>query len=487
MSFSIRNFLLINLLTALGITTSLAVLGNYYLDQRDIDRHLDTLMVITAISHQALLGPNLDAEHLQTIQQSLNDLNLELDDYYRNRHISQREKNYARKFNFQIWDINGKLLLRSPNAPKQPLSNTHEGFTDESVNQEQWRVFTAYDPGSQTYTMIGESYKTRHDLGLSIAADDLYIMLLTFPLSGALIWIIIGRGLGSLNTIAEEVSKQSQRQLRPVRVDNIPREISPIIEALDELFKKLNDAFEREKRFAQNAAHELRTPLAIMKTHAQVALRVDDVTQRRAALNDLIRGVDRSSHIIKQLLTISRLMPEMNSLNNKEKANLNKCATETVQQLYQNALDKKIDIELIDNEKKPVLVYGNNIVISILIRNLLDNAIRYSYESGRIEIIIEKFSEITTLIIQDNGPGLSKTLRKRVFERFYRVLGNKASGSGLGLTIVAQICDSLYAQISVLDGIDGKGLAFKIIFKNNPFEKNDLNHNTKLYPVKPNS
>lgn len=469
MNFSIRKFLLVNLLLAITVTTTLTALGNYYLDQRDIERHLDTLMVIAALSYQAILGPDISPHRIKVIQHSLDDLNFELDNYYHNRFISRREEHYANKFNFQVWDKDGNLLLHSPNAPKQPMSNTKEGFSDESINGHRWRVFKSYDADNKTYTMIGERYNTRRDLGHVIATDDIYIMMLTFPLSGLLIWIIIGQGLGPLRTIAEEVSDRHRNHLKPVKMQYVPDELKPVIEEINKLFERLNDAFEREKRFAGDAAHELRTPLAVMKTKAQLAIKTADQDERDSALKDLARGVDRSTHIVQQLLTMSRLVPQATYLDSGDKVNLEKVSQDIIGQLIHDAIKKNIEIELNNNTEGNCEIFGNETAISILIRNLIDNAIRYSQDDGEVKVFIEKDDSHTYLRVQDDGPGVPPEFRNRLFERFFRVYGTKASGSGLGLAIVAQICHLHHAEIELNDGIGGKGLEFKISFKNNPF------------------
>lgn len=468
MTFSIRKFLLVNLLLAITVTTTLTALGNYYLDQRDIERHLDTLMVIAALSYQALLGPDITPTRLDIIQKSLDDLNLELDNYYHHRYISRREEHYANKFNFQVWDKDGNLLLHSPSAPRQPMSNTQEGFSDEIINGHRWRVFKSFDPGNQTYAMVGERYNTRRDLGHIIATDDIYIMMLTFPLSGLLIWIIIGQGLSSLKQIAEEVSGRGRNHLEPVKMQYVPVEIKSVIEEINKLFERLNDAFEREKRFAGDAAHELRTPLAILKNQAQIALKTHDNHEQQTALKNLVEGVDRSTHIVQQLLTMSRLVPQATYLAQGNQVDLKKAASDIIMQLVYDAIKKNIELELIDNTEGNAKIIGNETSILILIRNLIDNAIRYSQEGGMVRVILARDQDYTTLSVQDDGPGIPSELHGRVFERFFRVLGNKSPGSGLGLAIVQQICKLHQADIELGQGIDGKGLEMKIVFKNNP-------------------
>lgn len=281
MKSSIRKFLLINLLLAITITTTLTAIGNYYLDQKDIQDHLDSLMAVSALSYQALLGDDLHERPLSKIQEALETIPQKIDTYYQKRFLNEEPpENYLDKFNFQVWTNGGKLLLHSSSAPKIPLTSEVDGFSDKKISKQDWRVFTTYNDKAGIRTVLAERYDTRNELGHRIAQDDLYIMLLTFPLSGLLIWIIIGRGLDSLDKVAEEVANRAPSHLEPVDLHEVPEEIKPVIDELNKLFFRLKEGFEREKRFAADAAHELRTPLAALKTQAQVALHSNDVEEK---------------------------------------------------------------------------------------------------------------------------------------------------------------------------------------------------------------
>ena len=462
MKSSIRKFLLINLLLAITITTTLTAIGNYYLDQKDIQDHLDTLMAISALSYQALLGDDLHRRPLVKIQNTLDTIPQKIDSYYQRRYLNDDlPENYFDKFNFQVWTNGGKLLLHSAGAPKIPLTSEVDGFSDKKVSDQDWRVFTTYNDRPGVRTVIAERYDTRNELGHRIAQDDLYIMLLTFPLSGLLIWIIIGRGLDSLEKVAEEVSNRAPSHLEPVGLQEVPEEIKPLLDELNKLFYRLKEGFEREKRFAADAAHELRTPLAALKAQAQVALNSNNMEEKNQALQKLIASVNRSTHIVQQLLTMSRLVPEANDCHEKEEVNLNKLTREILAMLAPSAVEKQVELEFYHDESLP-LIYGNPTTLSILIRNLVDNAIRYSNEHGCVKVSLYKENHDIVLEVYDNGPGIPKELRARVFERFFRVLGNKSPGSGLGLAIVQQICDLHGGKVLLSAPETGTGLIIKV-------------------------
>lgn len=465
MRISIRKFLLINLLLAITITTTLTAIGNYYLDQKDIQEHLDSLMAVSTMSYQSLLGNDIHKRDLEAIQDSLNAIPGKLDHYFKEQLINDLPpETFTHKFNLQVWSDSGKLLLHSPYSPRTPLTTEEDGFSDKTLNGQDWRIFTAYNPKAGIRTVVAEGYNTRNELGHRIAQDDIYIMLLTFPLSGLLIWIIIGKGLDSLDTVAKEVANRAPSHLQPVDLEGVPDEIRPVIDELNKLFIRLQQAFDREKRFAADAAHELRTPLAALKAHAQVALNTSSEKERTAALKNLSAGVDRSTHIVQQLLTMSRLVPESSGINDLSDVNLASLACEVVALLAPVAVEKNIDIEL-KNQQDQLLIKGNYTALSILTRNLVDNAIRYTPENGKVFIEVKQKKKNIILSVSDDGQGIPAELRARVFERFYRVLGNKSPGSGLGLAIVSQIAQLHEAEVKLLTPESGQGLCVQVSFK----------------------
>lgn len=464
MKSSIRKFLLINLLLAITITTTLTAIGNYYLDQKDIQEHLDTLMAISALSYQALLGDDLHERPLVKIQNNLEIIPQKIENYYQRRFLNDLPpKNYLDKFNFQVWTNGGKLLLHSSTAPKIPLTAEEDGFSDKYLSDQKWRVFTTYNDKAGIRTVLAERYDTRNELGHRIAQDDLYIMLLTFPLSGLLIWIIIGRGLDSLDRVAQEVANRAPTHLKPVDLEEVPEEIKPVIDELNKLFYRLQEGFEREKRFAADAAHELRTPLAALKAQAQVALNTNDIEEKNQALQKLIASVNRSTHIVQQLLTMSKLVPEANSLNDIDAVNLVKITREVLAMLAPSAVEKQIELEFEHEENLPEFA-GNLTAISILIRNLVDNAIRYCKDAGKVLVQVYQKNNDMVLEVRDNGPGIPSELQSRVFERFFRVLGNKSPGSGLGLAIVRQITDLHGGKVELDSPLEGTGLIVRVYF-----------------------
>ncbi|HVT62071.1 MAG TPA: ATP-binding protein, partial [Legionellaceae bacterium] len=326
-----------------------------------------------------------------------------------------------------------------------------------------WRVFTTNNPKAKIHTVLAERYDTRNELGRRIALDDLYIMLLTLPLAGLLIWVVIGRGLDNLEAVAEELANREPNHLEPVKIDSLPDEIRPVIDELNKLFFRLKEGFEREARFAADAAHELRTPLAALKAQAQVALNTNDINEKNIALQKVIASVNRNTHIVQQLLTMSKLVPEQAIMHDLDQIDLVKITRDILAMLAPAAIEKHLELEFVANDNVTTFL-GTPTALSILVRNLVDNAIRYTPPYGHIIVRVHQGPSDVILEVQDNGPGISEKFHARVFERFFRELGNTSTGSGLGLAIVQQIAVLHHATIK-LDKPDlGTGLIVRVFF-----------------------
>jgi two-component system sensor histidine kinase QseC len=464
MMLSIRKFLLVNILVAIILITALSALGDYYLSQADVRAHMDALLEQMGVTFAVVVSNNIDKTNYQKIEQELDLIQNDSRYLFFLTDIKSRNVLFNQgKYYFQLWDDKGNLLLYSVKANRVNLDIAPIGLSDLSINGTEWRIFKIHDAQKQINFVVGERYDIRNQLLHRIAENNFYIMLLTYPISGLLIWIIVGWGFKSLRRITNEVSNRAPSYLEPVDLHEVPLEIKPLIKELNSLFERLHEAFEREKRFAADAAHELRTPLAALKTQAQVVTKTTDENERKILLDNLIHGVDRIVHIVQQLLTLSRLVPEAASVYDVVEVNLAKLSAEIIAQLVPMALEKNIEIEL-EAPDSAVIIKGNLTGLSILIRNLVDNAIRYTPENGNVRVEIEPTFDQAILRVIDTGPGIPEELRSRVFERFYRVIGNNASGSGLGLAIVQQITQLHQATIKLKVPKSGRGLQFEVYF-----------------------
>jgi len=444
---SIRRFLLISLLISMTVASSITAIGNYLLDKQIIQPYLDDQLVklftfIEVISHTLMQAPHAEQK---------------ISDY-----LNHSNSAGAKHFLFQVWTQDKKLVIYSTNEPQRSMLEVPLGFSDIEIQNNDWRVYATIDPHNKNKIIVAELYDIRNQLVDNITRNNGYILLITYPIFGMLIWIIVGLALRSITRVTSEISNRASTYLEPVEARNIPDEIKPLVAELNQLFLRLKLAFDRNKRFAGDAAHELRTPLAALKTQAQVALKANDEEDRIKALQKVVQSVDRSSHVVAQLLILSRLSQE-EELNDVCPLDLHKLATEIIAYLVPIALEKNIEIEFASPADE-IIIEGNDIALGILIRNIVDNAIRYTPRNGQIKIEILNNQGEITFRVTDSGSGIPVELRERVFERFYRILGTEAQGSGLGLAIVSQIAELHYAKIMLSTPPNGTGLQFDITF-----------------------
>lgn len=463
---SIRRSFLFNLLTTVTATVILAGLAHYYIDHRVINKGLDDLLVETGSLLKTITDNprSLTPATLKVIQSQLNINNLASKNLIQLTNLKVANiPTEELRYKFQLWDGDGKLLLSSEKNPAVPLIGK-PGLSDKIVNGQKWRTFTRYDTKRGVILVLAEQYTARYALIYKMLVNDSCLTLLIYPLSGIFIWLIIGSGLKSIRFFAKEMAERAVDHLDPVDLNKVPIEISPLVDELNKLFSRLQQAFEREQRFSADAAHELHTPLAALKTQAQVSLKTTDPKECHLYLKQVIASVDRCSHVIQQLLTLCRLSPETIRPEHFTALNLAHIAAEVIAQLAPVAIIKQIEIELIAKDAEYTLL-GNAIGLQVLIRNLVDNAIRYTPKGGLIKVLIINKSPDTILLqVIDNGPGIPDELRARVFERFFRVLGTNAQGSGLGLAIVEQIAKLHKGSIALESPEQGTGLKVEIRF-----------------------
>lgn len=460
MNASIRKFLLLNLLIAIIITTALAVIGSYYLDQVEIQHRMDLLLAQSALLIHSLVHQDQQLTHLTEIQTELNQLPKLGSIYLNDKGVSNNELSSA--LQFQVWNQQHHLILSSAHAPLESFGAMSPGFSDQFIENIPWRIFTLETPKGLTIS-VAEDYNVRYALARHLALDDLYMLFLTIPIAAILIWLIVGRGLSSISRVTREISVRQSQYLEPLDAREIPLEIKPLTDALNRLFIRLKASFEREQRFAADAAHELRTPLAALKIQTQVALQTSDPQELQRQLKNVTLSVDRCSHLVQQMLILNNLSSENNEMSNESWFNAEKFTKEVIAQLVPMAIKRNIELELFATSAM-VPLYGNVAGFSILVRNLVDNAIRYSEEGTMVNIYLEHLNNQVTLRVVDSGPGIPDNLRARMFEPFYRMLGNNTSGSGLGLSIVQHIAIRHQATIHVQTAKSGKGLEVSIVF-----------------------
>lgn len=366
---------------------------------------------------------------------------------------------YEKKIAFQVW-LGERLLLRSPSAPDTPLAQSL-GFSDRTIGGNPWRVFALRGDRADVRVEVGERDDVRNELVRDIVRDLLWPFLLTLPVLALLIWTGVGRGLAPLKRTAAEIGRRSPQQLEPLPVGGAPSELRPVVDSLNKLLARLDDALESERRFTANASHELRTPLAGLKAQAQVAARTHDETERAQALAQLVRGVDRATRLVEQMLTLARLDPG-EAATRYELVELAPLLAEILAEYGAAALERGIELALAEGSEGAVL--ADRAALGVLLRNLVDNAIRYTPGPGQVEAGARTHGREVVLWVEDSGPGIPPDERARVFDRFYRLTGTEAAGCGLGLSIVRRIALLHGAEIALGEASAGGGLRVEVRF-----------------------
>jgi two-component system sensor histidine kinase QseC len=353
-----------------------------------------------------------------------------------------------------------QLLFHTPGTPSF-LSPYTQGYSDENLNDHDWRVYTVVEPTQSLTVQAGEPYTIRNHLIYEITRNALYPLLLAIPLLAAMIWLGVGRGLSPLKKVSNQVAQRTPSHLNPIETRQVPSEIKIFVDELNMLLGRLREAFDKERQFTANAAHEIRTPLASLKTHAQVALRSKENSDREERLRQIIRGVDRMTHLVEQLLTLARLDYEAQE-QKFERVDLASLTREVLAEVAPMAIAKNVDLSLVESSRGEVT--GNPVGLAVLVRNLVDNAIRYTPQAGTVEVEVRSGQDGVLLLVTDNGPGIPAGERQHVFDRFYRGQANDALGCGLGLSIVARIVKLHGAAITLNDVPSGSGLQVRVGF-----------------------
>lgn len=285
-------------------------------------------------------------------------------------------------------------------------------------------------------------------------------LLFGLPLLGGWLWFATWRGLKPLDAVAAEIAQRAPERLDPVLPAAAPNEVRPLLEAINALFTRVDRAMQNERAFTADAAHELRTPLAAISAQAQVAARARDAAERDHALAQLTASARRASHLVDQLLTLARLdpaaQPAMSSVR------LDQLAAEVCADHGAAALEKNITLEL--DAPQPVSIEGNEAMLRILLRNLVDNAVRYTPAGGKVGVGVTAQEGVARLTVSDDGPGIPADKRAEALRRLHRLAGQEIEGSGLGLSIVARIAELHHARLELRDGIGQPGLTVQVTF-----------------------
>ena len=363
-----------------------------------------------------------------------------------------------------IW-LNNKLIAVLEGSPRFDQPGT-EGFSylETSDGSGRWRVLTQYDEVSELWIRVGVEFGVARRSMLATLVRELLPLLIILPLTMAVLYLGVSRGLIPLNNLAQQISRRKPGLLDPIEMDNVPIEISGLVTSINELMQYQAYALEAEQRFTANAAHELMTPLAAIKAEVQLCQRLLSDEQGTAMLQRITQRVDRASHSVEQLLILARLDPDARVASSP--VQLRALLIEVLADTAHIAADRQLEIALMDGEECPVL--GNKEALAILLRNLLNNAFRYASDHSAVRIQLSVANPVADtpveLEICNDCAALPAVEFSHLLDRFYRVPGSVGMGAGLGLSIVSRIADLHHADFSVSPHTDGTGFCARLIF-----------------------
>lgn len=369
------------------------------------------------------------------------------------------------EISFQIW-VDHRLLVRSKRAPNTPLKpDFKSGAANQTIGGDVWRVFDTSDAQSRLHVQVGKSPTQVSDALFRVALIWAVVTAILLTLPSVAIWLVVRWTFKPVDAMRSLMLQRAAFDLTPLPEDALPTEVQILVASFNHILQQVDQGVQTERRFIADAAHELRTPLAVLTTRAQVALRATTLQDKNDAIERLIAGIERSTRLSEQLLDLARLdaeehAPQLSAVNLSE-------LIEIIARDFENSARHRQQSIVLDTE--PTLIAGNIDDLGILLRNLLDNALRYSGDRSRVTVSCHyaewRQAVHVKLMVADNGPGVPQAERERIFDRFYRVSGSGQRGSGIGLSLVARIASSHQAQIVVGPEMNQRGLCVAIYFR----------------------
>jgi two-component system OmpR family sensor kinase len=365
-------------------------------------------------------------------------------------------------FVVQVWTLDGvRVYLSRPHSVLPAITTI--GFSTVVTSEGRWRVFGVQAPTK--VIQVAQPMRVRARQAVELALRTLTPFMLLMPILVVFIWFAVGHALEPLKRLTSLVKARKVTALDPLPDDHLPGEVQPLVGALNDLLGRLGAALERERGFMADAAHELRTPLTALHLQMGALARATNESERADAMEKLSAGVQRAIRLVEQLLSLARQEPRAHVM--RKRLRFDDLAREAVAEMMPLADARKIDLGI--SASQPTYVLGDPDALRTLVRNLVDNAVRYTPAGGRVDVSVQESDEPgsahgAVLRVVDTGPGIAADERQRVFDRFYRPPGTSPPGSGLGLAIVKTIADAHGAVVSLDTGPDGQGLAVTVSF-----------------------
>lgn len=412
---SIRKRLTVLLLATLSAMWCVLVVAAYIDTHRELDALLDAHLMQSA--------------QLLTRQAGHELLELEPLDY---KHVAS----YTQKFAVQVWDREGTLVVAGNGAPLQRLSPVESGFSDVVLNGEQWRVFSDWDIDRVALVQVAELHDTRERLAMRVAINSLWPLLIALPSTGLLVWWLAGTALRPLTRASAEVASRDSRNLDPLEIADAPAEVRPLIERLNELLARIGASLENERRFAADAAHELRNPVAAIRAQAEAALESQHPHEHAPALQRVVDTATNLGRVVDQLLTLAKL-DAPSSVAQLRTVDLTAAVKPILAELGPAILAQHGELELDAPDALPVK--GDAALLQVVVRNLVENAVQHGATPPQIGVGLGTRDGQAWLRVTNTGPDIDAEDRTRVFSPFYRGATAQGAGSGLGLSIVNRI------------------------------------------------
>lgn len=374
--------------------------------------------------------------------------------------ISVHARNYEPEVGFQAYDPHGTLIAATANLADLPPPGPNErGFSDREHDGARWRLFTLTNRFNLTIR-IGERADNRSDITNGLILEHGLPLVIGLPLLAFLAGLAVRRGLRPVDTLTRILARREPGSRKLIAVEGSPDEIKPLIVTLNQQLERLEDAIEREQRFAGDVAHELRTPLAATMIHMESALITDDPVEIQYTVRNARRSLARLARRIEQILAIARLEAGAAS-QHRVPLDLVTIATEVVEELAPGIAEKEIELSL-NHDEPELYVSGHEVALTAMFRNLIENALRHTPDRSHVDIALTRTGDRALITVCDDGPGIPAEQREAAFKRFHRGVDSKETGFGLGLSIVQRAVELHDGWIALLEAPSGQGLLVHI-------------------------
>lgn len=452
---SLHHRLLLVLLLIMGGTFALNALIGYFGATHEMDELFDAQLIQTARVLDGVLDEPAGTATWTALNQALSG---PLPEGHAPDNVPSDGYDYARKLAVQVWTADGQLLLRTPSAPAHALAPLRPGFYRQRAGRHAWHVFSTQTPRAGHWLLVAERDDVRRELSRNVGAGLVLSGIVALLLAAWLIRRSLRRELAPLHQLHDALAARHADHLDPVDLEDPPAELAPVVAALNTLFQRVTDSRERERRFLADAAHELRTPLAVLRLQAENAIAAGATAAQRQHLERLIAGVDRSTRVVEQLLLLARLDAGTQPFRPQPVA-LDEVAREVLAGLAPLALARRQEISL--DCTGDARLQGEPALLGALLRNLVENALRHSPEGGQVTVTLAHQAAELCLRVEDNGPGADPARLATLAQRFVRDSRHDQGGSGLGLSIASHIA-SLHHGRLLLSNREAGGLCAEV-------------------------